>query len=169
MFPQDGSIVKSSDHELTATFRRKSKFHAKSADAKPKTHGGTSLDLAWVDEEADFEIVRMNEQRTVNTAGKMLYTLTPLDDPSAVAHPWVFDRLEQWREGDDDIGVIFLKSLDNPYTPEVEKRRLIKRFEGLPEAKARLEGIPSVRRVSTTSDGRRGPPSGSPPIPSPAA
>lgn len=125
---------------FVARLKNGSHLAGKSAETDPKKHGGASCDLVHIDEECPGAIFDENYQRTVSKGGKLLVTATPLDDPGTSSRPWLFDLVEQWKRGDPTIGVTYLSALDNPYTPEEEKRKLIARWRGHPEERARLYG-----------------------------
>ncbi len=138
--PEDKSISVRKDHEYLIKFTHGSKLQGKSADVDPKTHGGPSCDLVHIDEEAKKAIYNESYQRTTDCAGKILVTATPLDDISTSSEPWLFDLVEQWKDGDPDVGVIFMSSLNNPHVPEEEKRKLRVKWAGHVEERARLYG-----------------------------
>lgn len=137
-------IAERSNHLFTLRLTTGSKFHGKSADTDPKTHGGANCDLVWLDEECSKAIFDENYQRT-RKGGRLLVTATPLDDVGTVSHPWIFDMIQQWEAGDPEIIVIFMSVLNNPYLSEQHKRQQIAKWRGHPEEQARLYGRP-VRR-----------------------
>jgi len=141
MFPA-AQIASKSDHFFQVRFKNGSKFSGKSADptVDPKTHGGVSLDFAWIDEECSKEFFDENWQRTVSRGGKLLITATPLSDIGTAQHPWLFDLVQDWRNGDKSIGVVFLSLFNNPYVPESEKESQRLKWRGHPEERARLYG-----------------------------
>ena len=143
MIPAD-EVSEKSTHLFTFRLKRGSKFHGKSADTDPKTHGGANCDLVWLDEEASKPIFDENYQRT-RKGGRVLVTATPLDDVGTTAQPWIFDLIEKWKDGDPEIIVVFMSSLNNPYLSEDHKRQQLVKWAGHPEERARLYGEP-VRR-----------------------
>ncbi len=113
----------------------------KSADSGREKFQGASVDLVWFDEECDEEVFDESYQRTVDCAGKILLTLTPLRDiASGVHNPWVFDLYQEWKAGNPDYVFIGLSVLDNPYVPEIEKTKLKEKWAGHYEERARLYG-----------------------------
>lgn len=144
-FPQDGSVAEQKGYAFYARFKNGAKLQGKSADVDPKTHGGPTLDLVWIDEECDFRIFEENYQR-IRKGGYLLVTATPLDDVGMSLHPWIFDLIEKAEAGDPEILVIFMSSLNNPHLDEDYKRKQIARWKGHPDEMARLYGRP-VRRT----------------------
>jgi len=139
------------NHQFTYTFKNGSKFQGKSADVDPKTHGGATLALVAIDEECHYDIFRENQFRT-RRGGKLLVTATPLDDVSTTSHPWIFDLIEKWKNGDPTIGIIFMDTVKNPYLSDEYKRRHVARVKGMPDEQARLHGIPTRRSGLYYSD-----------------
>lgn len=120
---------------------RKSTLTCKSADSGREKFQSASIDLAWIDEECEEEVFDEIFQRTVDCGGKILLTLTPLNDiSSGVRKPWVFDLYKQWKQGRKDVVFIQLSALDNPFIPDEEKVRLREKWAGHPEERARLYG-----------------------------
>lgn len=138
-FPE-GSIESRSDHQITARFKDGSKYTGKSADVDSRTHGGPSCHLVHLDEECSKAIYDESYQRTVSTGGKLLVTATPLLDIGTSSQPWLYDMVQQWKDGDPEIGVVFLSALNNPFTPEDEKRKLLTKWKGHEEERTRLYG-----------------------------
>lgn len=143
MIPAD-AISEKSNHLFTFRLKRGSKFHGKSADTDPKTHGGANCDLDWIDEECSKDIFDENYQRT-RKGGRVLVTATPLDDVGTTAQPWIFDLIEKWKAGDQEIIVVFMSSLNNPFLSDEHKRQQIAKWKGHPQERSRLYGEP-VRR-----------------------
>ena len=113
----------------------------KSADSGREKFQGASVDLVWIDEEPEVEIYDECFQRTADCAGKILLTLTPLTDKgSGVKTPWVFDLYEEMKAGKDDVEFVQLSVLDNPFVPAEEKDRLLIKWSGHFEERARLYG-----------------------------
>lgn len=120
---------------------RKSTLTCKSADSGREKFQSASIDLAWIDEECDEEVYNEIYQRTVDCAGKVLLTLTPLlDIASGVRRPWVYDLYKEWKHGSKEAVFIQLSALDNPFIPDAEKERLKAKWAGHPEERARLYG-----------------------------
>lgn len=141
--PNDSQVVtKTNDSDYQIFFANGSVITCKSADSGREKFQGASVDLVWIDEEPEVEIFDECYQRTVDCAGKILITLTPLVDiSSGTRTPWVFDLYEAFKKGDQkDIGFVNLSVLDNPYVPEAEKIRLKEKWSGHPEEGARLYG-----------------------------
>lgn len=146
LFPVDGCIEKQLDREFYAKFTRGSKFSGLSADTgvDPKSHGGAACDLVWIDEECGHPYYYENFQRTVDKQGHLLITATPLDDPSISVRPWLFDLVQDAKEGRTEIGqttgVINLSMFNNPHVSETERRLQVAMWTGHPEEGPRLRG-----------------------------
>lgn len=140
--PHDETIVlKTNDSDYQAFFANGSIITGKSADSGREKFQGASVDLVWIDEEPDVDIFDECYQRTVDCAGKILVTLTPLRDiSSGVRTPWVFDLVEDMNAGQKDIACVSLSVLDNPVVPPEEKKKLLEKWQGHPEERARLYG-----------------------------
>lgn len=140
--PKDSSIVrKSNDGDFQIFFENGSIITCKSAEAGREKFQGASVDLVWIDEEPEVEVYDECYQRTVDCAGKILLTLTPLTDiASGVRTPWVFDLHSEWKQGKKGVHFCQLSVLDNPFVPEAEKEELKKKWAGHPEEGARLYG-----------------------------
>jgi phage terminase large subunit-like protein len=120
---------------------RKSILTCKSADSGREKFQSASIDLAWVDEECEADVFDEIFQRTLDCAGKILLTLTPLNDIGSMAKsPWVYDLFKAHKAGQKDLCFISLSSLDNPFIPEEEKERMKIKWAGHPEERARLFG-----------------------------
>lgn len=120
---------------------RKSTLTCKSAEAGREKFQSASIDLAWIDEECEAEVFDEIYQRTVDCAGKILLTLTPLSDiSSGVRSPWVHDLYKDFLGGQKDVCFVQLSALDNPFIPEEEKVKLKQKWAGHPEERARLYG-----------------------------
>lgn len=137
-------VVRCSDSEFQITVDvngRKSTLTCRSAEAGREKFQSASVDLVWFDEEANVDIFEECYQRTVDCGGKILITLTPLGDiASGVKQPWVHDLYKEALEGRKDYVFISLSTLSNPYIPEEEKIKLLERWAGHPEERARLYG-----------------------------
>ena len=120
---------------------RKSTLICKSADSGPEKFQSASIDLLWFDEECAEEVFNEAYQRTVDCAGKILITLTPLSDiGSGAKTPWVYDLYQESKQGRKDVVFVSLSVLDNPFVPDDEKDRLKLKWAGHPEERARLYG-----------------------------
>ena len=120
---------------------RRSILTCKSADSGREKMQSASVDLVWIDEEPEAEVFDELFQRTVDCAGKILITLTPLTDvSSAVKTPWVYDLYKQWKAGRSDVVFVSLNTLNNPFIPDEEKEKLKQKWAGHPEERARLYG-----------------------------
>lgn len=141
--PSDNeAVTKTNDSDYQIFFANGSQITCKSADSGREKFQGASVDLVWIDEEPEVEIFDECYQRTVDCAGKILITLTPLVDiSSGTRTPWVFDLFETFKRGEQkDIAFVNLSVLDNPYVPETEKLKLKEKWAGHPEEGARLYG-----------------------------
>jgi phage terminase large subunit-like protein len=145
--PDDNSVIrKISDGDFQVFFQNGSILTGKSAEAGREKFQGASVDLIWIDEECDKDVFDECYQRTVDCAGKILLTQTPLTDiNSGVRTPWVFDLYEEWLAGNKDLMFCQLSYINSPFIPEEEKQRSILRWAGDPEEGARLYGT-FVRR-----------------------
>lgn len=138
--PDDGSIRKVSDGDFQVFFENGSLLTGKSADAGREKFQGASIDLVWIDEECEADVYDECYQRTVDCGGRILLTLTPLTDiNSGVRTPWVFDLYEESRTN-KDLMFCQLSTLNSPFVPEEEKKRLLEKWTGNPEEGARLYG-----------------------------
>lgn len=142
LLPKDPQVVtKVADGDYQVFFSNGSVITGKSADSGREKFQGASIDLVWIDEECDAGVFDESFQRTVDCAGKLLLTLTPLTDvASSTKSPWVFDLYEDAEKGREDIKFVKLSVLDNPYVPEDEKERLKIKWAGHSEERARLYG-----------------------------
>lgn len=140
--PSDPVVIKKvSDGDFIAYFNNGSIIVGKSADSGWQKFQGASVDLVHIDEECEKKVFDECYQRTADCAGKLLLTLTPLVDiASGVIEPWVFDLYEDMKRGQKDITFVKLSVMDNPYVPKEEKRKLLEKWSGTPEEKARLYG-----------------------------
>lgn len=130
------------DSDFQIFFANGSVITGKSADSGREKFQGASVDLVWIDEECEADVYDECYQRTVDCAGKILITLTPLTDiASGVRTPWVHDLYrESKRANPTDIRFVQLSVMDNPYVPEEEKLKLQIKWAGHPEERARLYG-----------------------------
>ncbi len=121
---------------------RKSILTCKSADSGREKFQSASVDLAWIDEEIDAEVFDEIYQRTSDCAGKILLTMTPLNDiGSAAKTPWVYDLYKSWKAGQKDVYFSSLNTLENPFIPDDEKEKLkVKQALG-PVAAGSIEAI----------------------------
>lgn len=120
---------------------RKSTLTCKSADSGREKLQSASIDLVWIDEECEEEVFDELFQRTLDCAGKILITLTPLRDTgAATTNPWVFDLHKEFKRGRADLMFTQLSSLDNPFIPEFEKILMKQKWAGHAEERARLYG-----------------------------
>lgn len=135
--PQE-EIVRMSPRESICELKNGSIIAGMSAESGREKFQSASVDLIWIDEEPEEEIFDECYQRTVDCAGKILLTLTPLTDiGSGSRTPWVYNLRE---EGRADVKFVGLSVLDNPYIPKEELDKLREKWEGHPEEKARLYG-----------------------------
>ena len=141
LLPRDEAICDPKDGDFIVTFANGSRITCKSADSGPEKFQGASVDLVWIDEEPEENVFNECYQRTVDCAGRILVTLTPLTDiNSGVRTPWVFDLYEDWKRGQADIRFMQLSLLDNPFVPQIEKEKAIEHWAGHVEERARLYG-----------------------------
>lgn len=142
LLPRDPEVIeKVVDGEFQVHFTNGSIIIGKSADAGRDKFQGASVDLVHIDEECEVAVFDECYQRTADCAGKILLTLTPLVDVSSgVRTPWVFDLFEEEKQGRKDVVFVKLNVLANPYVPEDEKKKLLDKWAGHFEEKARLYG-----------------------------
>lgn len=145
LLPNDDTIIeKISDSDFRVTVNvngRRSTLTCKSAEAGREKFQAASVDLILIDEECSKDVFDECYQRTVDCAGKIVISLTPLNDVgSGTSIPWVYDLHRDFLNGASDIQFVSLSVLDNPYIPEDEKKKLLKRWENDPEGQARLYG-----------------------------
>jgi phage terminase large subunit-like protein len=138
-------IVRVSDSEFQIQVEvngRKSSLTCKSADSGREKMQSASVDLVWIDEECDEEVYLELFQRTLDCAGKIVITLTPLNDVgSGVRSPWIYNMYKDFQKGiSPDVIFISLNSLNNPFIPPEEKVRMQRQWAGHPEEGARLRG-----------------------------
>lgn len=137
-------VLRVSDSEFSVSVDvngRKSTLTCKSADSGREKFQSASVDLAWVDEEIEEEVFDEIFQRTLDCAGHIVVTLTPLNDVgSGVRSPWVFNLYQEFIKGKKDLCFISLNSLANPYIPIEEKERMKEKWAGHYEEGARLRG-----------------------------
>lgn len=140
--PKDPAVVrKANDGDYQIFFENGSIITCKSADSGREKFQGASVDLIHLDEEPEVSIFDECYQRTVDCAGKILLTLTPLADvASGIRTPWVFDLHADWKKGKKDVHFCQLSVLDNPFVPDAEKENLKEKWAGHPEENARLYG-----------------------------
>jgi phage terminase large subunit-like protein len=140
--PDDAKVVrKVSDGDFQIQFENGSMLTGKSADAGREKFQGASVDFVWIDEECDGSVFDECYQRTVDCAGRILLTLTPLTDiNSGIKDPWVYDLYEEFLQNAPDLQFCFLSTLNSPFVPQAEKEKLLLKWAGDPEEGARLYG-----------------------------
>jgi phage terminase large subunit-like protein len=139
--PDDGSIQKVSDGDFQVFFKNGSLITGKSADAGREKFQGASIDLVWIDEECEEDVFNECYQRTIDCGGRILLTLTPLNDiNSGVRSPWVFDLYEDWLAGNKLYHFSQLSMLNSPFISDHEKELARIRWAGDAEEGARLYG-----------------------------
>lgn len=142
LLPRDEKTVpRVVDGDFQVFFENGSIITGKSADSGREKFQGASVDLVHIDEECEADVYDECYQRTVDCGGKLLLTLTPLVDiSSGVKEPWVYDLYEEYKHGKKDVKFVKLSVMDNPYVPEEEKVKLLEKWQGHPEERARLYG-----------------------------
>lgn len=142
LLPKDPQVVtKFVKGDFQIFFENGSIITGKSADAGREKFQSASVDLIWIDEEPEAEIFDECYQRTVDCAGKILLTLTPLTDiTSGVRFPWVYDLHEKAAHENKDVKFVNLSTIYNPHIPDTEKQKLLIKWAGHPEERARLYG-----------------------------
>lgn len=139
--PDDGTVENVKDGDFQVFFKNGSIITGKSADAGRDKFQGASIDLVWIDEECEADVYDECYQRTVDCAGKIILTLTPLVDvASGVRVPWVFDLYTEFQQGAKNLVFCQLSMLNSPFVPVEEKEAAQKKWAGHPEEGARLYG-----------------------------
>jgi phage terminase large subunit-like protein len=139
--PKDGSIENILERDKQIFLTEGRTITGMSADAGREKFQSASVPLIWIDEECDAEIFDECYQRTVDCGGRIIVTVTPLIDiNSGVKTPWIFNLWEDMKNGRKDIAFVNLSVLDNPIVPEGEKQKLLEKWKGHPEERARLFG-----------------------------
>lgn len=139
--PKDDSVVNILERDMQIEFECGAAVTAKSADSGREKFQSASVDLIWIDEECDAEIFDECYQRTVDCGGVIIVTVTPLIDiNSGVKTPWIYNLWEDMKNGRKDVAFVNLSVLDNPIVPEAEKQKLLDKWKGHPEERARLFG-----------------------------
>lgn len=139
--PKDNTIENVLERDQQIFFTDGPVISGKSADSGREKFQSASVDLVWIDEECDAEIFDECYQRTVDCGGKIIVTVTPLIDiNSGVKTPWIYNLWEDMKNGRKDIAFVNLSVLDNPVVPENEKQKLLEKWKGHPEERARLFG-----------------------------
>lgn len=138
-------VVRISDSEFQIQVDvngRKSSLTCKSADSGREKMQSASVDLVWIDEECDEDVYDELFQRTLDCAGKIVITLTPLNDVGSGARsPWIYNMYKEFQKGlKKDVIFISLNSLNNPFIPDEEKVRMKEKWAGHVEEGARLRG-----------------------------
>ncbi len=137
-------IKRISDSEFQVTVDvegRVSTLTAKSAEAGAEKFQSASVDLVWLDEEVDESVYLECWQRTADVGGKIVLTLTPLNDiGSGVKKPWVHKLYTDSLKGDSDSVFVKINTLENPHISEEDRERLKKQWAGHPEEGSRLYG-----------------------------
>jgi phage terminase large subunit-like protein len=139
--PKDDSVENILERDMQIEFSNGTVITAKSADSGREKFQSASVDLIWIDEECDAEIFDECYQRTVDCGGLIVVTVTPLIDiNSGVKTPWIYNLWEDMKNGRKDVAFVNLSVLDNPIVPEAEKQKLLDKWKGHPEERARLFG-----------------------------
>jgi phage terminase large subunit-like protein len=139
--PKDETVVNVRTDDKQIFFKNNAVITGKSADSGREKFQSASVDLAWLDEECDAEIFDEVYQRTIDCNGRIIITVTPLTDiASAAKQPWLFDLYEEMKAGRKDIKFVHLSVLDNPIISQEEKDKLVRKWSGHVEEKARLYG-----------------------------
>lgn len=139
--PKDDSITNVRADDKQIFFKNNAVISGKSADSGREKFQSASVDLVWIDEECDAEIFDECYQRTVDCGGRIIVTVTPLTDiSSGIKEPWIYNLYEEMKAGRKDIKFVNLSVLDNPSVPQEEKDKLVQKWNGHPEERARLFG-----------------------------
>jgi len=115
-----------------ATLRNGSKVTFKSSEVKTSPEAarikfqGADLDGVWFDEEPPFAVFRECWTRTIDRAGQVWGTMTPL-----LGSAWLYQRI--YRADDPSFEVFTMAMTDNPYLPEEEIEAARKMYAGASE------------------------------------
>jgi phage terminase large subunit-like protein len=145
LIPNDPEIIErivdsEGRQEVTVNVNgRRSTLTVKSAEAGAAKFQSASVDLVIIDEEPTKAVYDECYQRTVDCRGKIVISLTPLND-IACAEPWVWELHQLFQAGQKDICFVSLSVLDNPFIPADEKEKLKIKWAGHAEEGARLYG-----------------------------
>jgi len=141
LLPKDETVDRILDREMQIDFTSGNMITGKSAEAGSEKFQSASVPWIWIDEECDETVFNECYQRTVDCGGRIIVTVTPLVDiNSGVKTPWIFNLWEDMKNGREDIAFVNLSVLDNPVVPEGEKQKLLEKWKGHPEERARLFG-----------------------------
>lgn len=141
MLPKDHTVSNIREADKQIFFDNGAVITGMSADSGREKFQSASVDLVWIDEECDASIFDECYQRTIDCGGRILVTVTPLlDISSGVKEPWIFNLYEDMKGGRKDVRFINLSVLDNPVVPEEEKQKLLEKWKGHPEERARIFG-----------------------------
>ena len=141
LLPKDGIVDNILERDMQIYLKNGTVISGKSADSGREKFQSASVGLIWIDEECDAEIFDECYQRTVDCGGLIVVTVTPLIDiNSGVKTPWIYNLWEDMKNGRKDVAFVNLSVLDNPVVPEVEKQKLLDKWKGHPEERARLFG-----------------------------
>lgn len=139
--PKDSSVLNIWERDFQIELSNDRVMTGKSADSGREKFQSASIPLVWIDEECEAEIFDECYQRTVDCGGRIIVTVTPLVDiNSGIKTPWIFNLWEDMKNGRKDIAFVHLSVLDNPIVPEAEKQKLLDKWKGHPEERARLFG-----------------------------
>lgn len=128
-------------------FLNGSEIGLKSADSGREKFQGVSRDLIWLDEEPPEDIYDECLARTIDCAGKILVTMTPLNGLS-----WSHDRIWKRQDEDPDLFVMHSTMEENPFLPRVEIQRFVSKMKDVNIRDARLRGLYTLIKGSHVFD-----------------
>jgi len=133
------------DYEKTVEFTDARGFtsvlRCKSAESGRTKFQGASIDLIWEDEEIPEDVHDECYQRTIDCAGHLIITCTPIGEEGKVGTiTWLYDLYERCLAGERTVAFTSFSIFDNPYLPPAEVQAAVDKWSGRPEGRARLYG-----------------------------
>jgi len=103
----------------------------KSYEQERKKFQGASVNFIWFDEEPPEDIYQECLMRTVDSAGQLLGTMTPI-----VGYQYLYEKTKQQSP---NIAVFYLDTLENRFLPQEEIEKIVESFSE-EELETRLKG-----------------------------
>lgn len=103
------------ERSKTLTLTNGSKIEFMSANQEREKFQGTSRDGLWVDEEIGRDIFKECQMRLIDSGGRSVLTLTPINGMS-----WVYDEIYLKSAEDTQIEVVCASIYDNPHIDPAE-------------------------------------------------
>lgn len=136
----NGSWEDSFDKKLrTLEFANGSKLEFMSAESDLEKFAGTSRDFIWFDEEPPQPVFTENRARTIDRAGSVWLTMTPIEGQN-----WSYEQIYLPGKGeevakDPDTDVVEVDMAENPYLDPTEVARFVASLSD-EEREARVHG-----------------------------